>query len=206
MGIEVLGTPIGTHAYIKDFVTQNCIKIMWDVEKLEPLTDCFTYFQLVQKTMNTRTQYMSANITFPPQEQFLTTQHIYVDRAIAKAILQKGTRGSFHHWVRDEYDLAVTMLQKPHALGGFGLTPNVLAQISAKVVMASRFLKLSSISTIVMYRKCTRWRTILLPLMTLSYYLLLIAFTRIMCEIRSCLSRGILGWSSHLVNVQFLSR
>jgi hypothetical protein len=34
-GIEVLGTPIGTDAYIKDFVAQNCIKIMRDVEKLE---------------------------------------------------------------------------------------------------------------------------------------------------------------------------
>jgi hypothetical protein len=38
MGIEVLGTPIGTDAYIKDFVAQNCIKIMRDVEKFEPLT------------------------------------------------------------------------------------------------------------------------------------------------------------------------
>ncbi len=103
---------------------------MRDVEKLEPLTDGFTHFQLVQKTMNTRTQYMSANVTLPPQKQFLTAQHIHKDAAIAKAILQKGTRGSFHHWVRDDYDLAVTMLQKPDALGGFGLTPNVLAQIS----------------------------------------------------------------------------
>ena len=34
------------------------------------------------------------------------------------------------------------MLQKPHALGGFGLTPNVIAQISAKVAMTSRFLQL----------------------------------------------------------------
>ena len=34
------------------------------------------------------------------------------------------------------------MLQKPHALGGFGLTPNVLAQIAVKVAMVSRFLKL----------------------------------------------------------------
>ena len=34
------------------------------------------------------------------------------------------------------------MLLKPHALGGFGLTPNVLAQTSAKVAMASRFLQL----------------------------------------------------------------
>jgi hypothetical protein len=34
-GIEVLGTPIGSHAYIKDFVTQNFIKIIRDVDKLE---------------------------------------------------------------------------------------------------------------------------------------------------------------------------
>jgi hypothetical protein len=78
-GIEVLGTPIVTDVYIKDFVTQNCIKIMRDVEKLEPLTDSFTHFQLVQKTMNTLIQYMSANITLFPQEQFLTTQHIHID-------------------------------------------------------------------------------------------------------------------------------
>ena len=69
--IEVLGTPLVTEGYIKNFVAQNCIKIIRDVEKLEPLTDGFTHFQLVQKTMNTRTQFMSANITLPPQEQFL---------------------------------------------------------------------------------------------------------------------------------------
>jgi hypothetical protein len=31
-GIEVLGTPIGTEGYIKNFVTQNCVKIMRDIE------------------------------------------------------------------------------------------------------------------------------------------------------------------------------
>ena len=51
-GIEVLGTPVGIDAYIKDFVAQNSIKIMKDVDKLEPLTDGFTHFQLVQKTMS----------------------------------------------------------------------------------------------------------------------------------------------------------
>jgi hypothetical protein len=145
-GIEVLGTPIGTDDYIKNFVAENCIKIMKDqvkdVEKLEPLTDAFTHFQLIKMTQNTRTQYMSTNISLPPQEQFLSVQHIHVDKAFDKAILQKGTRGSFHHWVQDDYELAVTMLQKPHSLGGFGLTPNVLAQISAKIAMAARFLKL----------------------------------------------------------------
>jgi hypothetical protein len=32
---------------------------------------------------------------------------------IANAILKKCTRGSFHLWVKDDYDLAVTVLQKP---------------------------------------------------------------------------------------------
>ncbi len=36
--------------------------------------------------------------------------------------------------------MAVTMLQIPHAMGGFGLTPNVLAQYTATVAMGSRFL------------------------------------------------------------------
>jgi hypothetical protein len=128
-GIEVLGTPLVTDVYIRNFVAQNCVKITRDVEKLEPLTDVFTHFQLVQKTMNTRTQYMSADITFPPQEQFLSAQHVHIDMAIANAILKKGTRGSFQLWGKDDQDLAVTVLQKPHALGGFGLIPNVIAQI-----------------------------------------------------------------------------
>ncbi len=59
-------------------------------EKLEPLTDGFTHFQLILKTMNTRTQYTSANITLPPQEHFVSAQNRHVDTAIQNAILKKG--------------------------------------------------------------------------------------------------------------------
>ncbi len=76
------------------------------------------------------------------EEQFLSALHVHVDMAIANAILKKGTQGSFQLWGQDDHDLAVTVIQKPHALGGFGLTPNVIAQTSAKVAMASRFLGL----------------------------------------------------------------
>ena len=55
--IEVLGTPLDTDVYVRDFVTQNCIKIIRDVEKFEPLTDGFTNFQMIQKNMNTYTVY-----------------------------------------------------------------------------------------------------------------------------------------------------
>ena len=92
--------------------------------------------------MNTLTQYMSANITLPPQEHFVSAQHRHVDTAIENTILKKGTRNSFHNWPKQDYDMAVTMIQLPHAMGGFGLTPNVLAQHTAKVTMSSHFLGL----------------------------------------------------------------
>ncbi len=74
------------------------------------------------------------------QERFLSAQHIHIDTVIAKAILQKGTRGSFHHRAKDDYDLVVTMLQKPHSLGGFGLTPSVIVAVYVEVAMTFRFL------------------------------------------------------------------
>jgi hypothetical protein len=46
-------------------------------------------------------------------------------------------------WDKDDYNLVVTLLQKPHALCVYGMTPNVIAETSTKVVMASRFLGLA---------------------------------------------------------------
>jgi hypothetical protein len=85
---------------------------------------------------------MSANITLPPREHFLSAQNIHVDTDIVDVILRKGTRDSFRQWDKNDYDLTVTRLQMTHVDGGFDLTPNVIAQTSAKVVMSSRFLGL----------------------------------------------------------------
>jgi hypothetical protein len=112
------------------------------VKKKNPSTDGFVHFQLIKFCVNTRTQYMSVNINLPPQEHFVSAQHVHVDTVIADTILRKGTRGSFRQWDKNDYDLSVTRLQMTHGDGGFGLTPNVIAQTSAKVVMTSRFLGL----------------------------------------------------------------
>jgi hypothetical protein len=150
--IEVLGTPLDTDVYVRNFVARNCIKITRDVENLEsltdvfihfePLTDVFIHFHLIQKTMNIRVQYMSVNITLSSQEQFLSVQYVHVDMVILNVILKKGTRGSFQLWDKDDHDLVVTILQKPRALGGFGLTPNVTTQKSVKDTMTPRLLGL----------------------------------------------------------------
>ncbi len=105
----------------------NCLKILNDAAKHDPLTDGFVHFQFIEFCVNTRTQYMSANITLPPQEHFLSVYHVHVDTVIVDAILRKGTRVSFRQWDKNDYDLTVTRLQMPHTDGGFGLTPNVIA-------------------------------------------------------------------------------
>ena len=135
-----VGTPTGTDTYIKEYVTQNCVRKVRNVEKHHHLTDGFVHFQFVKFCMNTSTQYMSANITLPPQDHFLSAQHVHVDTSIADGILRKGTWDSFRQWDKNDYDLVVTRLQMPHGDGGFGLTPNVIAQTSVKVGMASCFL------------------------------------------------------------------
>ena len=87
--------------------------------------------------VDTRTQYMSSNVTLPPQEHFLSAQDVHVDTVITDVILNKGTWDSFRQWDKNDYDLTVTRIQIPHTDGGFVLTPNVIAQTSVKEAMTS---------------------------------------------------------------------
>jgi hypothetical protein len=50
----------------------------------------------------------------------------------------------YRQWNPHDIDLATTLLQISHPMGGYGMTPNAIAQISTKVAMASRFLGLIS--------------------------------------------------------------
>ena len=51
-------------------MSQNCLKIMVDITKHEPLDDGLVHFQLMKFCMNTRTQYISSNVTVPSTEHF----------------------------------------------------------------------------------------------------------------------------------------
>ena len=55
-GIEILGTPLCTDIYIKNYVQNNCLKIINDVGKHDPLTDGFVHFQLIKFCVNKHTQ------------------------------------------------------------------------------------------------------------------------------------------------------
>jgi hypothetical protein len=95
---------------------------------------------LLKFCQNTRTQFISAKINIPDSDNGITTQHKHVDRKMTYEIFQKGIRGSFRKWSQQDIDLGITILQMSHSMGGYGMTPNVIVQISSKVSMVSRFL------------------------------------------------------------------
>ena len=113
---------------------------MTDIAKLEPLDDGLVHFHLLKYCMNTRTQYISPNVTIPSPEHFLSLKHKHVDRTLVNVILRKGTRGLYQHWSPHDIDLDTVMIQMTHVMGGYRMTSNVITQISVKVAMASRFL------------------------------------------------------------------
>jgi len=132
------------------------------------------------------------------------------------------------------YDLVVTMIQKSHDLGGYGMTPNVFTETSNKVVVTFRFLGLVGFLSLeeqnlwipnqVVHDPET-WTTPHLfhlkreyevlvnnhgclqdPPPRFSYYRLSNFFTRSMYTFRRYLNLGILDRFIHLLNTLCLDR
>jgi hypothetical protein len=57
-GFVGIGVPIGTDAFVMQFVAKTCRDIIEDVEKLDALEDGFIHFQLLRVCQATRLQYL----------------------------------------------------------------------------------------------------------------------------------------------------
>ena len=86
-GILTVGVPIGTDAFVSNFVTDKCQQISDDIDKLDPLTDGFVHYQLLRFCQATRLQYLNAHV---PQYDLTSYQQAQVDIKITNALLQKG--------------------------------------------------------------------------------------------------------------------
>ena len=63
-----LGVPIGTDAFIQDFVVKKCKNIMEDVDKLDNIQDCFIHYQLLRFCQATRLQYLNGQVQLANQQ------------------------------------------------------------------------------------------------------------------------------------------
>ena len=90
-----IGVPIGTDAFVRNFVAKTCRGIIDDVEKLDAIQDGFIHYQLLRFCQATRLQYINSHILLG-NRCILQQQH--VDCKIADALLKKGTKQHADGW------------------------------------------------------------------------------------------------------------
>jgi hypothetical protein len=94
-GFVGIGVPIGTDAFVHNFVAKTCRNIIDDVEKLDAIQDGFVHYQFLRFCQATRLQYINSHIMLN-NRGVLQQQH--VDCKIADALLKKGTKQHADGW------------------------------------------------------------------------------------------------------------
>jgi len=61
-GFVGIGVPIGTDAFVQNFVAKSCRAIIDDVEKLDSNEDGFIHYQFLRFCQATRLQYINSHI------------------------------------------------------------------------------------------------------------------------------------------------
>jgi hypothetical protein len=120
-GLVGIGVPIGTDAFVRNFVAKTCRAIIDDVEKFDAIQDGFVHDQLLRFCQATRLQYTNYHILLG--NRCVLQQH-HVDCKIADALLKKGTKQNADGWDACSKAWAHMVLHLPHAEGGFGVTFN----------------------------------------------------------------------------------
>jgi hypothetical protein len=136
-GFVGIGVPIGTDAFVQNFVAKTRRSIIDDVEKLDTMQDGFIHYQILRFCQTTRLQYVNS-LFLLRNRCFLQQQH--VDGKIADALLKKGTKQHTDSWDTPRKTWVHMVLHLPHAEGGFWVTLNDITKGAAFYVTTSRFV------------------------------------------------------------------
>ena len=88
-GFVGIGVPIGTDAFVQNFVAKTCRAIIDDVEKLDTIQDGFIHYQLLRFCQDTRLQYIISHILLG---NLCVLQQQHVDCKIVDTLLKKRTQ------------------------------------------------------------------------------------------------------------------
>ena len=120
-GFVGIGVPIGTDAFVQNFVATTCRATVDDVDKLDAIQDGLIHYQLLRFCQATRLQYTNCHILLRNR---CVLQQLHVDCKIADALLKEGTKQHADGWHATSKAWAHMILHLPHAEGGFGVTFN----------------------------------------------------------------------------------
>ncbi len=136
-GFVGIGVPLGTDAFVRNFVAKTCRAIIDDVEKLDDIQDGFIHYQLLRFCQVTRLQYLNSHILLGNR---CVLQQQYVDCKIADALLKKSTKQHTDGWDTSSKAWVHMVLHLPHAEGGFGVTFTDVTKNAVFYTTTSRFV------------------------------------------------------------------
>ncbi len=131
------GVPIGTDAFVRNFVAKTCRAIIDDVEKLDAMQGGVIHYQLLRFCQATRLQYINSHILLGNR---CVLQRQHVDCKIADALLKKGPKQHADGWDTSSKPWVHVVLHLPHAEGGLGMTFNDVTKDAAFYTTTSRFV------------------------------------------------------------------
>ncbi len=123
-----IGVPIGTDAFVRNFVAKTCRAIIDDVEELDTIQDGFIHYQILRFWEDTRLQYLNSHILLG-NRSVLQQQH--VDCKIADSLLKKSTKQHTDGWDTSNKVWDHMVLHLSHTQGGFGVTFNDITKDAA---------------------------------------------------------------------------
>jgi hypothetical protein len=95
-GLCVVGTPVGTSDYVREYVRNKCGTICKDVETMRICSDPIIRYHLLKFCMNTRLSFLSRNFTPDNMATSITDPahigSVHVDQKIVKEVLSAATR------------------------------------------------------------------------------------------------------------------
>ncbi len=136
-GFVGIGVPIGTDAFIQNFVAKTCRAVIDDVEKLNAIQDGFIHYQPLRFCQATRLQYTNSHILLRNR---CVQQQQHVDCKIADAHLKRGTKQHADGWDAASKAWTHMVLHLPHAEGVFGVTFNDITKDAVFYTTTSRFV------------------------------------------------------------------
>jgi hypothetical protein len=121
--------PVGSDAFITNYVCSKALDIVQDVDKLNIMKDPLTKHHLLKYCQHPRLDFLGRNVSpsqmTTPVNGIVGPQAQHVDWAVIQAILKVGTAGQFDTLQPDMKKWCKHVITLPYHLGGFGITPLV---------------------------------------------------------------------------------
>ena len=145
-GLRVVGAPIGDDNFVHAFVRDKCETICKDVEQMRLMSDPLIHYHLLKFCMNTRLDFLGRNVI--PANMHTANddlRHIgprHVDVKITDEVLRMATSNTHMDYTADVREWCKFIVQTPHHLGGYAITPNAASGFAAFYSATANFVRM----------------------------------------------------------------